>query len=80
MPNLGAHASLPATEFTTTFAGFLDAHSDATPSERCSSKDIRNGSNNLRAIHLMANRAGYQTKAGKSTGGEGVPAELDPID
>ena len=35
VPNAGAHASLPASEFTTTLAGFLDAHSDATPSERC---------------------------------------------
>ena len=41
MPNTGSHASLPASEFTTTFAGFLDAHSDATPSERCSSSDAR---------------------------------------
>ena len=41
MPNAGSHTSLPASEFTTTFAGFLDAHSDATPSERCSSSDAR---------------------------------------
>ncbi len=39
MPNAGAHASLPASEFTTTFAGFLDAHSDTTPSERFAVND-----------------------------------------
>ena len=43
MPNSSAHASLPTTEFTTTLAGFLDAHSDATPSERCSSDAVRLG-------------------------------------
>lgn len=37
MANTSSHTSLPASEFTTTFAGFLDAHSDATPNERCSS-------------------------------------------
>ena len=39
MPNAGSHTSLPASEFTTTFARFLDAHSDATPSERSCSGD-----------------------------------------
>ncbi len=37
MTNTGPHTTLPASEFTTTLAGFLDAHSDTTPNEQCSS-------------------------------------------
>lgn len=43
MANTSSHTSLPASEFTTTFAGFLDAHSDATPNERCCSVTTATG-------------------------------------